>query len=407
VSVGPSNQFGIQMMNRAFARFAHVIGYVCLGGAALDVIGYQLGSPSEGLWLSLIPLALAIVVLALLDSRRTALFGVLYLGVGTLSLYWFASILFAEVPTLEGSSEIVFSYFDLALMFVGSGTGAVSGVLWCTSAFVLTQTATILAATHAGRAMHIDTTSALAELGLVLVIITLAATRARAGRARPRLDRAAMDEELSSMRYRIEVKAAALMHDTVLNHLAAVEHAQTGALRADLRRQIERDLEVLIGEEWLADPLSEADSRTKSDWRQSSLLAAIQQAREQQLTVEVTGDFAAVGRLTSERDAALGLAVKQCLVNVIRHAEVDQAEVVIIGSESEVTIMVVDAGRGFSEALVRPDRLGIRQSVRRRIESVGGDVRVWSRPGRGTSVMIRVPARESFEDAEEVQSAEL
>jgi len=76
---------------------------------------------------------------------------------------------------------------------------------------------------------------------------------------------------------------------------------------------------------------------------------------------------------------------------VQRHSGVENAEVVVYGSETEVSVMVVDAGRGFSEAETGADRLGLRHSVRRRIEAVGGQVQVWSTPGRGTSVMIRVP----------------
>ena len=105
------------------------------------------------------------------------------------------------------------------------------------------------------------------------------------------------------------------------------------------------------------------------------------------MTVDVTGDLAAIDRLSSERDIAVGLAVKQCLVNVLRHAQVARAEVAVIGSESDVSVMVIDAGRGFSEQQVASDRLGLRQSVRRRIESVNGEVRLWSTPGRGTSVL--------------------
>jgi signal transduction histidine kinase len=56
--------------------------------------------------------------------------------------------------------------------------------------------------------------------------------------------------------------------------------------------------------------------------------------------------------------------------------------------------MVIDAGKGFTEAEMGADRLGLRQSVRKRIESVGGHVQVWSTPGKGTSVMIRLPALE-------------
>jgi signal transduction histidine kinase len=73
--------------------------------------------------------------------------------------------------------------------------------------------------------------------------------------------------------------------------------------------------------------------------------------------------------------------------------------------------MVVDAGKGFSVAETGADRLGLRQSVRHRIEAVDGEVQVWSTPGRGTSVMIRVPvsgahgtedgAADADDDAEE------
>jgi signal transduction histidine kinase len=58
----------------------------------------------------------------------------------------------------------------------------------------------------------------------------------------------------------------------------------------------------------------------------------------------------------------------------------------------------VDAGSGFEEAETGDDRLGLRQSVRRRIELVSGTVQVWSTPGRGTSVMIRVPAAVRTDD---------
>ena len=57
--------------------------------------------------------------------------------------------------------------------------------------------------------------------------------------------------------------------------------------------------------------------------------------------------------------------------------------------------MVIDGGKGFLERETSVDRLGLRQSVRRRIESVGGTVQVWSTPGTGTSVLISLPATES------------
>lgn len=194
------------------------------------------------------------------------------------------------------------------------------------------------------------------------------------------------------MRYRIEAKAAAVMHDTVLNHLAAIGAAPDGPLNPSLRDQVERDLQVLIGEEWLLDADTDTREDARAEWVQSRLFKAVDEARELGLLVEVSGELSAVSRLGAERSGAVAQAAKQCLVNVLKHAGTDRAEVVVYGSEREVSVMIIDAGKGFSEDEMGADRLGLRQSVRRRIENVGGTVQVWSTPGRGTSVMIRVPA---------------
>jgi len=54
-------------------------------------------------------------------------------------------------------------------------------------------------------------------------------------------------------------------------------------------------------------------------------------------------------------------------------------------------VMVIDSGSGFVEQSVGGDRLGLRQSIRGRIEGVGGSVQVWTTPGVGTSVSLTVP----------------
>ena len=97
-------------------------------------------------------------------------------------------------------------------------------------------------------------------------------------------------------------------------------------------------------------------------------------------------------RLDRAASNALGLAAKQCLANVVKHSGTMKAEVAVYGSDAEVSVMIVDEGRGFEVTAVGADRLGLRASVRRRIEAIGGTVQVWSTPGAGTSVLIRVPA---------------
>jgi len=52
---------------------------------------------------------------------------------------------------------------------------------------------------------------------------------------------------------------------------------------------------------------------------------------------------------------------------------------------------VMDSGAGFDEREVPEDRIGLRTSIRARIEQEGGGVRLWSTKGVGTTVVLTVP----------------
>ena len=402
MSQGHSQHVGLLAVNRAFNRFAHVTGYACLGGAILEIVGYQAAAPAAVIWPVLVPLVVTLALLILLDRWRTTFYSVLFLVVGGASHYWLSVSLLPVFPSVRSSHTLILSLVAVSLVLVcGPGFVPEATIIWGSVGFAIGLVAAIAASLSTRSPFHPDVISIVVVVGLVLIELTDAVTRGRRLAVRPELDRAVLDDELSVLRYRTELRAAALMHDTVLGDLSAIAAGADGALPPRLRREIEGDLAVLVGEEWLNDPPPAADGQALVDWRRSALMAAIQEARELSLTVDVTGDPGAIGRLTAERDLAVGLAAKQCLVNVVRHAQVARAEVVVIGSDSDVSVMVIDAGRGFAEQLVASDRLGLRQSVRRRIESVGGDVQLWSTPGRGTSVLIRVPAARSLGSSNE------
>jgi signal transduction histidine kinase len=140
------------------------------------------------------------------------------------------------------------------------------------------------------------------------------------------------------------------------------------------------------------------------DWLESELHTAIDIVREEGLTVEVSGDLRALERVSEERRRALALAVRQCLMNVLRHSGASSAEVAVSASGGELTVLVVDSGHGFIESATQPDRLGLRHSVRDRIERVGGDVTVWSSPEVGTTIMLVVPCAEVGAGDEEFAS---
>lgn len=378
----------------SFRHFSGVVGAVALSGAFLCIAGYQQDIAGGFLWPAHV--ALLVMAAALVYSYRRPGWGsaALYLVVGTSSLVVFSAVVLSEIPSVDATDAFVLLLPKVALIFVGGlNFGVRVTVMWCVLGYLLGESATLTVSHFVAAESRFDVAAAL-TLTAIVAAFAIEAFAARRGRVlRPRLQRAALAEHMAGLRYGIEVRAAALMHDTVLNHLAAVSAAGSGVLASGLRDLIERDLAVLTEGAWLDEPVAEFDSEVRSRWEQSALFTAIAEADAFGLNIDVTGDIAELAKLDRERDVAVGLAAKQCLVNVVKHAGVDRAEVVIIGSDREVSVMIIDAGRGFLESEVDADRLGLRQSVRSRIEYVGGEVRVWSTPTRGTSVMIRVPVR--------------
>jgi PAS domain S-box-containing protein len=88
-------------------------------------------------------------------------------------------------------------------------------------------------------------------------------------------------------------------------------------------------------------------------------------------------------------------AVRELLINVAKHADVDAARVELYRNRQAVRITVADLGAGFDATMLSAQRsaspsMGIR-SVRRRIESVDGRLEIRSQPGQGTLMTLILP----------------
>ncbi len=81
---------------------------------------------------------------------------------------------------------------------------------------------------------------------------------------------------------------------------------------------------------------------------------------------------------------------QEALNNVVGHAAASSARVELTGDEA-VVLTVADDGKGFDQARVSPDRLGI-ISMRERAGSVGADFTIETAPGRGTVVTLEWPS---------------
>jgi signal transduction histidine kinase len=393
VSLGLPPHLASRVISTAFVRALHAVGLTCLAAAFVLAGVYQANAPDLILWPAMIGIIPMAILLWLHDRTGSLFFAVSFLAIGGACTYWYIVTFYSQSQPITSGDAFSIDLPKLALIMVGGpGVGVSMRLAWCAIGFVSGEIAAAAALLQTGNAVEFDLTTVM-TFGIISAVLLLTwAGRRRTRRAQPLLHRAVRDEQVAAMRFDIEAKAAALMHDTVLSHLAAIAASTDDQLGSALRQQVERDLEILIGEEWLDDAAPGLDAKTEREWRESGIYAAIRESKAMGLEIETTGDLSSLGRLNRAASVALGLAVKQCLVNVLRHSGTLSAEVVAYASEDEVSVMVVDSGRGFSEAEAGTDRLGLRNSVRRRMEAVGGSVQVWSTPGRGTSIVIRVPA---------------
>lgn len=89
----------------------------------------------------------------------------------------------------------------------------------------------------------------------------------------------------------------------------------------------------------------------------------------------------------------LARAVREAAINAERHAQARHVGVHVTIAPTETgqvscKVTVADDGRGFDVSAVNARRLGIRVSLRKRVESVGGTAEIESAPGRGTTVTV-------------------
>jgi len=84
--------------------------------------------------------------------------------------------------------------------------------------------------------------------------------------------------------------------------------------------------------------------------------------------------------------------VEEGLTNVVKHSQAASAQVRVSGDADGISLWIHDDGRGFAPlALETGAGLGF-VSMRERLRTLRGTVRVDSAPGEGTTIEVRVPA---------------
>jgi signal transduction histidine kinase len=105
-----------------------------------------------------------------------------------------------------------------------------------------------------------------------------------------------------------------------------------------------------------------------------------------EVTVEDQGECAGLDETTR---VSLFRSVNELLINVAKHANIDQASVRLSNRVKDIMIVVEDRGVGFDSSS-NASEYGL-FSVRERMHHLGGILTIASRPGEGTRVTLVVP----------------
>jgi signal transduction histidine kinase len=184
-------------------------------------------------------------------------------------------------------------------------------------------------------------------------------------------------------------QGARLLHDTVLAHSGV--GVKPDALRqqaaddARLLRQLRLGQGPAVPTETGTIPIVNPDEAVLG-----TTLESVKQ-RFGRMGLKVSWHGTGQVLLPSEVLDAFLLALAECLENVRRHSGVTEAHVTITDDDKMVRALVTDAGVGFDIADIDEAKLGFAESVVARLREVGGNARLFSAPGSGTTVALEVP----------------
>lgn len=209
-----------------------------------------------------------------------------------------------------------------------------------------------------------------------------------------------LSRQLTHVEQRERERMALVLHDNLQQllvgaryHVAALEY---GLPEGDVRESARKASQLL--EEALRESKSLTIDLRPPILREGGLAEALKWLAHRMLashglSVRIT---VSAGPLAEDLSAVLFNAVKELLLNVVKHAGVRAADVVMTHSpENVVRVTVSDAGHGFRVAQcsvceATSNAFGL-FAIRERMESMGGRLEIDSAPGAGCRVTLIAP----------------
>ena len=341
----------------------------------------------------LLALAGMLGLLAYTGLRPSTRSRVTFLVVGALLAGAYQVSLLSADPALADNASYIINRPAFILVLVSPGiVRPLAGLRWAAIGYLVSMTTLLVSDVIAGAPLVTGWGPTIALVISSSAYIVLAVIRSSQGAQLPDLHRLEEETRRLALEHQYEQRAAALSHDTVLNDLTVVMNAG-GPIDERTRSRFRSDVATLSNAAWLRETRASVELASTDAALRNELAALISEMQWRGLTVDLTGGSdEEIARLSPENITLATAAVRACLENVLKHAQIAAVELVLSAGDGSVTIMVIDQGIGFDVTAVPSDRLGLRASVVRRVEDAGGTVRIWSKPNSGTSVLITLPS---------------
>ncbi|RVT98505.1 PAS domain S-box protein [Mucilaginibacter limnophilus] len=114
-----------------------------------------------------------------------------------------------------------------------------------------------------------------------------------------------------------------------------------------------------------------------------------------QLTGTVKFEYRLLGlkpRLPEFLEVAIYRMIQELLMNIVKHADATLASIHILAGEKLVNITVKDNGKGFNQARLENNGIGL-HTIRTKTEFLSGKLNITSAEGQGTTITITIPKR--------------
>ncbi len=85
--------------------------------------------------------------------------------------------------------------------------------------------------------------------------------------------------------------------------------------------------------------------------------------------------------------------VQESLTNISRYAQANEVRILVHFTPREIDVSITDDGRGFDPGEVMIRKTFGLLGMRERALTLGGDLMILSRPGRGTTIAVKVPLK--------------